>query len=44
VLFHLEVGLAERSVDVALYEGESAIVYLVGDEDAPEVVVVELIL
>lgn len=37
---HFEVSLAERGVDVSLDEWESALVDSIGDEYAPEMMVV----
>jgi hypothetical protein len=40
-VFQLEIGLAEREVDVSLNEGEAVLVYVVGDGEAAQVVLVE---
>lgn len=44
MFLELEVGLTERGVDVSLYEGERALVDLAGDEEAAQIMIVELVL
>lgn len=44
MFLQLQVGLAERGIDVPLDEGEGALVDLAGDEEAPQIVVVQLVL